>query len=572
MSERMAGMARRRSLMMAVLPAAMICAFAPYARADDYPSRAITLIVPYPAGGGVDAMARLVAAKLSAPLGQQMIVENRGGGGGNIGARAVAKAAPDGYTLLLGGAGSITINPSLDPNAGYIAKDFALIGLIASMPVVITVHPSVAAHSVADLIALAKEQPGRLDVGTPNRGSGAYLAAELFKAMAGVDLALIPYKGAAPLTNDLIAGHIGIGFNTVPPALGNIQSGNLRPIAVTSATRTSLLPDVPTVAESGLPGFEAMLHFGLLAPAAAQSNPDYPNKPVRIIVNVAPGGGVDTATRIIADKLRARLGQPFVVENRPGAGGNIGAEVVFQSEGDGYTLLASSPTPLAINGWLYKKLNFDPAGFEPVAMMSRIPNVLVVRSDFPAQSVQEFVTVAKANPGKFSFGSQGIGTASHLTGELFMTLTGTKLVHVPYKGNTSNVLTDVIAGHVDLSFIQFSAVHELQQGGKLRVLAVATDKRMEALPDVPTMAEAGYPDIVSETWNAISAPPKTPGSIILKLNAAINEALQEPEVLARLRELQVLVGGGDAAQTRRFVEEQRALWGKVIQAASVPQQ
>ena len=315
-----------------------------------------------------------------------------------------------------------------------------------------------------------------------------------------------------------------------------------------------------------------VLAGALLAPSAAQSNPDYPSKPVRIIVNVAPGGGVDTATRIIADKLRARLGQPFVVENRPGAGGNIGAEVVFQSEGDGYTLLASSPTPLAINGWLYKKLGFDPAGFEPVALMSRIPNVLVVRPDFPAKSVQEFVAVAKANADKFSFGSQGIGTASHLTGELFMTLTGTKLLHVPYKGNTSGVLTDVVAGHVDLSFIQFSAVHELQQSGKLRVLSVATDKRIEALPDVPTMAEAGYPDIVSETWNAISAPPKTPGPIILKLNAAINEALQDADVRARLRELQVLVGGGDATQTRKFVEEQRALWGKVIQAASVPQQ
>ena len=251
-----------------MLLAALVCAAAPQAGADEYPNRAITLVVPYPPGGGVDAMARLVASKLSAPLGQQVIVDNRGGGGGNIGARAVAKAAPDGYTLLLGGAGSITINPSLDPNAGYSAKDFAPIGLIASMPVVITVHPSVAAHSVPDLITLAKARPGKLDVGTPNRGSGAYLAAELFKTMAGVELTLIPYKGAAPLTNDLVAGHIGIGFNTVPPALGNIQSGNLRPIAVTSATRTSLLPDVPTVAESGLPGFEAMLHFGLLAPAA----------------------------------------------------------------------------------------------------------------------------------------------------------------------------------------------------------------------------------------------------------------------------------------------------------------
>jgi tripartite-type tricarboxylate transporter receptor subunit TctC len=236
--------------------------------AQTYPSRPITLIVPFAPGGPTDIIARILATSLSQSLGQQVIVDNRGGGGGNIGARAVAKAAPDGYTLLLGGAGSVTINPSLDPNSGYTARDFAPIGRIASMPVVITVHPSLAVHSIADLIALAKRPAGKLNVGTPNRGSGAYLAAELFKAMAGVELALIPYKGAAPLTNDLLAGHIGIGFNTIPPALGNIQSGNLRPIAVTSATRISLLPDVPTVAESGLPGFEAMLHFGLLAPAA----------------------------------------------------------------------------------------------------------------------------------------------------------------------------------------------------------------------------------------------------------------------------------------------------------------
>jgi tripartite-type tricarboxylate transporter receptor subunit TctC len=310
----------------------------------------------------------------------------------------------------------------------------------------------------------------------------------------------------------------------------------------------------------------------LLAAATAAAQSDYPSKPVKIIVNVAPGGGIDTATRIVADKLQVRLGQPFVVENRPGAGGNIGAEVVFAAEGDGYTLLASSPSPLAINGWLYRKLNFDPAGFEPVAMMSRIPNVLVVRPGFPAKTVQEFVAYAKANPEKLNYGSQGIGTASHLTGELFMTLTGAKLIHVPYKGSTSSVLTDVIAGHVDLSFIQFSAVHELQSSGKLRVLAVATDKRLESLPDVPTMAEAGLPDVVSETWNAISAPPKTPAPIVAKLNTAINDALREPDVVARFRDLQVLVGGGDAAATRKFVEDQRQLWGKVIKAAGVPMQ
>ena len=318
----------------------------------------------------------------------------------------------------------------------------------------------------------------------------------------------------------------------------------------------------------------AMVAAALLAagPASAQSSAaDYPGKPVKIIVNVAPGGGVDTATRIVGEKLRARLGQPFVVENRPGAGGNIGAEAVFLSEPDGYTLLSSSPSPLAINGWLYKKLNFDPAGFEPVAMMSRIPNVLVVRHDFPAKTVHDFIAYAKANPGKLTYASQGIGTASHLTAELFMTLTGSRLVHVPYKG-TAVALTDLVAGHVDLSFIQFSAVHELHRSGKARVLAIAADKRTEILPEIPTMAEAGLPEVVSETWNAISAPPKTAGPVIVKLNQAINEVLREPEVLARFRELQVLVGGGDAAQTRKFVEDQRALWGKVIQAAGVPQQ
>ena len=207
-----------------------------------------------------------------------------------------------------------------------------------------------------------------------------------------------------------------------------------------------------------------------------------------------------------------------------------------------------------------------------MALLSRIPNVLVVRPDFPARTVAELIAYAKANPGKLAYGSQGIGTASHLTAELFMALTGTRLVHVPFKGNTSAVLTDVVAGHIDLSFIQFSAVHELQQSGKLAVLAVATAQRIEVLPDVPTMAEAGLPEVVSETWNAISAPPRTPAAVVGKLNAAINAALTDPEVRSRFRDLQVLIGGGDVAATRKFVEDQRQLWGKVIQAAGVPQQ
>ena len=310
--------------------------------------------------------------------------------------------------------------------------------------------------------------------------------------------------------------------------------------------------------------------FALLAvPAAAQPDPaaNYPSKPVRIVVNVAPGGGVDTATRMVAARLEQRFGQPFVVENRSGAGGNIGAEYVFGMEPDGYTLMASSPSPLAINQWLYKKLNYDPAGFEPIAMMSRIPNVLLVKPNFPAKTLEEFIAYVKANSGKLNFASQGTGTASHLSGELFMKLSGTKIVHVPYKG-TGPALNDIIAGHVDLTFIQLSNAFEMHNSGKARILAAATEKRLDVLPDIPTLKEAGIP-VATDTWNAISAPPKTPAAIIAKLNLAINEVLRDPDIRARFRELNTLVGGGTAEETARFVKEERRLWGEAVQAAGL---
>jgi tripartite-type tricarboxylate transporter receptor subunit TctC len=245
-----------------------LAAFASSAFAQNYPTRSISLIVPYPPGGGVDAMARIVAEKLSHGLGQQVVVDNRGGGGGLIGTRAVQRAAPDGYTLLLGHTGTISINPSLYANSGFDPrKDFAAIGLIASMPVVLIAHPSFPAKSVADFIALAKKDAGKLNIGTSAVGTGGYMAAELFKSMSGVNANLIPYKGTAPVMNDLLGGHVPVAFGVIPPALGNLQSGALRAIAVASPKRTSLLPDVPTFAEWGLPDFEAVLHYGLLAPA-----------------------------------------------------------------------------------------------------------------------------------------------------------------------------------------------------------------------------------------------------------------------------------------------------------------
>jgi tripartite-type tricarboxylate transporter receptor subunit TctC len=213
-------------------------------------------------------MARVVAAKLSDAFKQQVIVDNKPGAGGTLGTRLVAHAAPDGYTLLLGHTGTISINPSLFAHAGYDPrKDFAPIGLVASMPVALIANPSFPAKSVAEFIALAKQQPGKLNVGTSSLGTGGYMSAELFKSEAAVDVAIIPYKGSALVINDLLGGHVSVALSVLPPALGNIQAGKLRAIAVTSKKRFSLLPEVPTFDESGLPGFEAVLHYGLLAPA-----------------------------------------------------------------------------------------------------------------------------------------------------------------------------------------------------------------------------------------------------------------------------------------------------------------
>jgi tripartite-type tricarboxylate transporter receptor subunit TctC len=248
--------------------AAVVLWLAAPAAAQTYPTRPITLVVPYPPGGGVDSMARVAGDKLAAALGQPVVVENRGGAGGNIGTRFVAKSKPDGYTLLLGHTGSISINPSLYANAGYDPRrDFAPIGLMASMPVALLAHPSFAARTLADVIAYAKANPGKLDVGTSSIGTGGYMSAELFKATTGLDIAIVPYKGTAPLMNDLIGNHVPVAFGVLPPALGNLQAGTLRAIAMLSRARFSLLPDVPTAEESGLPGFEAVLHYGLLAPA-----------------------------------------------------------------------------------------------------------------------------------------------------------------------------------------------------------------------------------------------------------------------------------------------------------------
>jgi tripartite-type tricarboxylate transporter receptor subunit TctC len=257
------------------------------AAAQDYPNRTVALVVPYPPGGGVDVLARVVADKLSGLLGQQVIVDNRPGGSGLVGTRSVIKAAPDGYTLFLGHTGSISINPTLYANANFDPrKDFTAIGLIASMPVALIAHPSFPAKTIADVVAIAKKEGGKLNIGTSAVGTGGYMTAELFKSITGVEATIIPYKGTAQLMNDLVGNHVPVAFGVLPPALGNLSAGTLRAIAIIDSRRFSLLPNVPTSAESGLPGFESSLHYGVLAPASLpRPNVDKLNAALRTLVN-----------------------------------------------------------------------------------------------------------------------------------------------------------------------------------------------------------------------------------------------------------------------------------------------
>jgi len=283
---------RTRSIIAAaLLGAAVTCA---PASAQDYPTKPITLVVPFPAGGGNDALARLVAEKMSRALGQQVVVENRGGAGGTIATRAVAKTVPDGYTILLSYTGTLAINPSLYPNAGYDPrKDFAPIGLIGSLPSVLVVHPSLPVHSVAELIAYAKANPGKVNYAFVP-GTVGHIATELFANTAGIELTKIPYKGNGDALGNLIGGHVSMMVLAIVPIIGNVRAGTLRALAVTSGERSALLPDVPPIADAGLPGFAAVIRYGLAAP---------PGTPRPIIERL----NKELRAALAADDLRAKL-------------------------------------------------------------------------------------------------------------------------------------------------------------------------------------------------------------------------------------------------------------------------
>jgi tripartite-type tricarboxylate transporter receptor subunit TctC len=295
------------------------------------------------------------------------------------------------------------------------------------------------------------------------------------------------------------------------------------------------------------------------APALAQT---FPTKPIQVIVPLAPGGGTDLLARVLADKLREKLGQPVTVENRSGAAGNIGADYVFKAAADGHTLLFTQPAPLVVNQALYEKLPFEPERFVPVALVSQQDIMLAANPKLPASSLPELIGYARANPGKLNFGSSGAGSAPHLAAELFSSMAGVKMVHVPYKGSGESQRA-TLAGDVDLTFFAFSTALRHVQAGKLKAIGVGGTKRNPQAPEVPSIAEV-LPGYSAASWTALVAPPDTPAPIVQTLSSAVREIVKLPDVHKRM------LDAGDQAfdltpeQAAAFMREERERWGSLI--------
>ena len=310
-----------------------------------------------------------------------------------------------------------------------------------------------------------------------------------------------------------------------------------------------------------------LIVLGALLFGGTATAQDYPSRPVKIVVPFPAGGSNDIIARILAQKLNERTGQPFLIENRGGAGGNIGADAVATSEPDGYTLLLTAPPPLTINAALYKSLPYDPAkAFAPISLVASVPIVLAVNPSVEANNVGELIALAKAKPGTLNFGSSGNGSTNHLAGELLKSMTGINIVHLPYRG-AAPAMNDLIAGHIPMMFDNIPAVLPQVQGKAIRAIALAGAKRASALPDVPTIAESGVPGFEASAWFGLVAPAKTPAPVLAKLEGEVDAILKMPDVQKRFTELGAEPGGISGAAFGRFLAEETAKWTKIIQSS-----
>ncbi|MGD0147066.1 MAG: tripartite tricarboxylate transporter substrate binding protein [Xanthobacteraceae bacterium] len=314
--------------------------------------------------------------------------------------------------------------------------------------------------------------------------------------------------------------------------------------------------------------FVLALFFAVLATTAGRAQEPYPTRVVKIVLPVAPGSTTDILARLIADQLSQKWGKPVIVENMPGAAMNIGSEYVARADADGYTLLLCPPSPLAIQQLLYHNLKYDPTKFVPIALLAKIANVLAVRPDFPAKSVEELIAYGKANPGKLTFASQGVGSTAHLSGSELEVLGGIKMVHVPYHG-AQPALTDVMSGNVDMFFDTLTTSVPLYRAGKLKLLGVASAERSKDVPEIPTVAEQGIPGFRSITWFAIAGPPGLPAPLADKINRDVAEILQKPEIIAKIQALRLEPMGGTTGDAVKFIGDETQLWGRVIKEANI---
>jgi tripartite-type tricarboxylate transporter receptor subunit TctC len=306
----------------------------------------------------------------------------------------------------------------------------------------------------------------------------------------------------------------------------------------------------------------------LAALLASSAHAQYPNRPVKLIVPFPPAGATDVVGRLLAMKLGERLGQPVVVDNKPGAGGTIGSDLAAKSAPDGYTILIATSSTHSI-GPMLQKLPYDPIkDFSPITHVANVPNVLVVSPTLPVKSVQELVALAKAKPGQLNFASSGVGTIVHLNAELFKLISGTDIVHIPYKG-TALSITDVASGSVAMLFDSLASVMPHIKSGKVKPLAVNASRRQSLLPDIPTLAEAGMPQFDRYTWFGVFAPAGTPRDIVAKLHAEIIAALQAPDLLERFTAIGAEPVGSTPEQFVERIRSDAAKWGEVIRAANV---
>jgi len=317
----------------------------------------------------------------------------------------------------------------------------------------------------------------------------------------------------------------------------------------------------------GLPRVRGLVLIGWLlaalaaGPSAAEEG--YPSRLVRVIVPFPPGSTLDALARIVTDQLANKWAQPVIIENISGGGGNIGTDRFARSPPDGYTLMFSPPGPLTINQLLYGDVAYDPAKFVPITLLARVPNVLITRNNLGATSVADLIALARADPGKLTYASQGVGSTAFLTAKLFETRADVRMAHVPYRG-AGPALTDIVAGHVDMMFDTIVTSLPLHRAGSAKILAIANAERSSALPQVPTFAESGMPDFRSITWFGCVAPPGTPASVAEKVQRDLAETLARPAVAAKLIELMLEPVASTPAQAAQFFVAEAALWGKVI--------